>query len=221
MSDSSTHFLLEQANSKNIPNILTFYKENPDRHIMPRPEDILSLAASNGNLFLLYDNNNEIAGVSGIYGLKIDNNFYVEAGGSLIKEKWRGNGLHKILHYARSLTAHTIEDRFEEYFGAIICPNPQSVGSIKNCLFEEWKSPPSKLVADRAAYAGKNEHIEFFRLPEKSMYRHASLLIDTFNNKSFIHHNKKINIIININIINDFLPQIEEFARLDRSAPPH
>lgn len=197
-------FRLREVRFGEIDKIKEFYSQNPDKHVMPRPDDILKKAIDDGYLFAVFASNFEyrdkIVAVSGCYASKFDNKIYMEAGGSRINENYQGLGLHRILHSVRALTAHINEEDLASYFGAIICPNPPSVTNIVRCGFIKWENPPQELVNERAIYAGEGECIEYFYLPKSELKSHANSVIDIVNKDYFIKSEKKVRLKLDIKI---------------------
>lgn len=198
------HFRLREVRLNEVDKVKEFYNHNPDRHVMPRPDDILIKAVNNGYLFAVFASNFEfrdkIVAVSGCYASIFDNKIYMEAGGSRISENYQGLGLHRILHFVRALTAYINEEDLSSYFGAIICPNPPSVKNIIRCGFVNWENPPEELVNERTIYAGDSETIEYFYLPKSELRTHANNIIKIFRDEFFIKGDQKVKIKLEIKI---------------------
>ena len=180
--------LIREAHLYEFDDIRRFYECYPDDHVMLRAPDVVNAAISGGGFFLAIDTSlseeDRIIGASAGYSIsaQLEHGGSVtlkEAGGSLVIEPYRGFGIHKVFHYCRSLH-HFILDRygFKEYFGAIVCPNDQSVSNIKKMGFDEWDTPPQSLVDARLPYAKEDgQEIKYFKFPMESLKNHAENII--------------------------------------------
>lgn len=213
-------YRIREARDEDISPIRDFYARNPDPHVMPRPKEVLQRAIENGRLFLLEDVLREpiMIGVSGVYVGYYDGMRVAEAGGSLIATNYRGHGLHKICHYVRSVTVYHQEDTIEGYFGGIICPNPESVGSITSVGFKEWRSPPPSLVAERLPFAQEGQTIVYFSLHESTIFDHAFHILSMFEEGGFNRRGAWIDLYFDIRLTDIHLPTLRYLASKSKFA---
>lgn len=222
--------IIREATAGDYEDVVCFYEENPDDHVMLRDEADVRNAISNGTFFIAIDteadNNGRICAASAVYDVPstLDSGGSVllkEAGGSLTKPIMRGLGLHKIFHAARGLHEYIL-DRFgfDYYFGAIILPNPPSVKNIERMGFEPWTEAPKKLVEERAPYALTDEGIGFFRCKEAALQSHAKFLLDIQNVGHVVRHGEnsqteQVEVVLSIETLKRYRPIVEIIAAGD------
>lgn len=222
-----TRLIIREATAADYDDIVVFYRENPDEHVMLRNEATVRQAIENGTFFLGIDteafNSGRICGASAVYDVQsvLDTGGSIllkEAGGSLIKPAMRGLSLHKIFHAARGLHEFILDRQgFDHYFGAIIMPNEPSVKNIEAMGFERWPNPPAKLVEERAIYSVSEEGIAYFRLATSSLQRHAEYLLAVQNRgvverKSSKGEFAQFEVILSIETLKRYRPVVEQIA---------
>jgi hypothetical protein len=221
-------FIIREALLTDYDDIVAFYEENPDPHVMLRGEPAVRSAIRNGTFFLAIDNEATNAGrifaVSAVYDVAsaLDGGGTIrlkEAGGSSVKAEYRGFHIHRIFHAARSLHEFILDrGGFDEYFGAIIIPNDPSVKNIGLMGFEPWANPPRALVDERLAYATPPAEVAFFRLGIQALPLHAELLL---NYLSIGHVSRvspesgeleQVELVLSIETIKRYKPQVLKIA---------
>lgn len=195
----SARLLIREAHLYELEDIRQFYKENHDPHVMLRTDADVKNAIDEGVFFLALDvdqtDGSRIVGASAVYTVEVPDDqgkpvVLKESGGSLVASTYRGYGLHKLFHSARALHKYLLDYRgFDHYFGAIICPNPNSEKNIVKAGFEAWADPPASLVSSRAGYADADQTIKFFRLPIEALSQHAKNLLE-FEETGSVTHSK-------------------------------
>ncbi|MDQ0466567.1 hypothetical protein QO010_004362 [Caulobacter ginsengisoli] len=182
-------FLIREATIAEFDDLREFYERNPDEHVMFRHDDAVKKAISDGIFLIAIDTSLEdgdrIFGASAVYTVNAQRDsggtiVLKEAGGSNVKKDYRGFGVHKVFHWARSLHKFILDrGGFEVYFGAIICPNDPSEANIAKAHFLPWDDPPSSLVTERQAYADpeNGQSVKFYRLPKEALVEHAKQLL--------------------------------------------
>lgn len=222
--------IIREATAGDYEDVVCFYEENPDEHVMLRNEADVRNAISNGTFFIAIDteadNNGRICAASAVYDVPstLDSGGSVllkEAGGSLTKPNMRGLGLHKVFHAARGLHEYIL-DRFgfDYYFGAIILPNPPSVTNIEKMGFEPWPEVPRRLVEERAPYALSEEGIGFFRCKEAALQTHANYLLNIQNIGHIVRRDgnsqgEQIEVVLSIETLKRYRPVVEIIAAGD------
>ena len=217
--------IIREALASDYDDIVCFYREHPDLHVMLRDEATVRRAIENGTFFLAIDteatNSGRICGASAVYDVIATlatggSVLLKEAGGSNVKVDYRGFGIHKIFHAARSLHEFILDrGGFEHYFGAIILPNEPSVKNIQRMGFQAWPDPPTGLVQDRAHYAQSEEGIAYFRLLAEELPRHAEILLayDSRGHVSRVNPEtdelEQVELILSIETIKRYKPLIE------------
>jgi len=222
-----SRLIIREATAADYDDIVAFYRENPDEHVMLRDEQAVRQAITNGTFFLAIDteafNSGRICAASAVYDVQstLDTGGSIllkEAGGSLVKQSMRGLGLHKVFHAARGLHEYILDRHgFELYFGAIILPNEASVRNIRAMGFEPWENPPHKLVEERSVYAIGEEGIGYFRLRPTALQAHAKHLL-AVQNRGIVEGKDasggvvQFEIILSIETLKRYRPIIEQIA---------
>jgi hypothetical protein len=217
--------IIREALPTDYDDIVCFYQENPDQHVMLRDEQAVRGAIGNGTFFLAIDteatNSGRICGAGAVYDVIATlgtggSVILKEAGGSNVKEAYRGFGIHKIFHAARALHEYILDrGGFEHYFGAIVMPNDPSVKNIRKFGFQPWPDPPLSLVIERLPYAQSEEGIAYFRLFEEQLHTHADYLLklDALGHISRKHPEtgalEQVELILSIETIKRYKPILE------------
>lgn len=226
--------VIREANLYEYDEIRAFYEKNPDPHVMPRPEDVMKLAIADGVFLIGLDTDilvdgERIFAVSSVYNVPARDRgkapmLLKEAGGSLVNQKYRGYSVHKVLHCARILHMFILDrGGFDQYFGAIVCPNPASVSNIEKAGFVPWSDPPESLVADRAPFAKEGQTIQFYRFPEASLQKTAADLL-TFANRGRLSRDnndgqfEECQLVLDLQLLKWYRPILEKLAVGDLSA---
>lgn len=225
-----TRFVIREALQTDLDDIVTFYQEFPDSHVMLRTEAAVRTAIRNGTFFLGIDtsatNAGRIFAASAVYDVEAiliggGTMTLKEAGGSNVKEDRRGFGIHQIMHAARAMHEFILDrGGFHEYFGAIIVPNDPSVKNIMRMGFEKWQDVPPSLRAEREPYVGEGNNLEFYRLLPQSLPLHAKKLIETAS-RSLVENRhgelKQVELVLDIETVRKYMPILERVADNDIS----
>ena len=223
--------VIREAISTDYDDIVTFYQEYPDDHVMLRTKEAVHNAITKGYFFLGIDldatNSGRICAASAVYEIEAYSPTggtlsLREAGGSNVKKEARGFGIHKIMHAARAL--HTnIFDRggFHEYFGAILVPNPASVKNILRMGFEEWSDVPAALRADREEYVGQDQSLSFYRFPMSSLQIMARAMLNAYecpvlecrSNETLI----QVELVLDVEVTKKYIEIVRAFSAGDLS----
>ncbi len=182
-------FLIREATIAEFDELREFYEKNPDEHVMFRHDNAVKKAINDGVFLIAIDTSLEdgerIFGASAVYTVSAQRDTggtitLKEAGGSNVKKDYRGFGVHKVFHWARSLHKFILDrGGFETYFGAIICPNPPSEANIVKAGFLPWDDVPASLVAERQSYAdpAAGQSVQFYSLRKEALVEHAKCLL--------------------------------------------
>lgn len=223
-------FIIQEATFTEFDSLRQFYIDNPDEHVMFRDDKAVKQAIDEGVFLIAQDTgrplDDRIFAASAVYTVGAVDGAgseltLKEAGGSNVAEAYRGFGVHKVFHWARSLHKFITEpDGFDHYFGAIICPNPASEANIAKAGFKPWGQPPQSLIDDRAPYAKDGQHISYFRLPYTAIQHHAQSLLMVANRgllerKGPNGELEQVELLLNLESLNYFRPTLERAANGD------
>lgn len=223
--------VIREAIPTDYSDIVTFYREHPDEHVMLRTPEAVTRAIENGVFFLAIDteatNSGRICAASAVYDIEatLPSGGAIslkEAGGSNVRQEMRGFAIHKILHAARALHTYITDARgFHEYFGAIIVPNESSVKNIVRMGFVDWLDVPRSLRNERDSFATEGRKIRFFKFIPESLVASAQLIL-TFYNCSLLERRidgqlEQVELVMDLELIRRYLPLLTTIADGDVS----
>ena len=225
-----TRIIIREALSTDHDDIIGFYDEFHDDHVMLRSETVVKNAIRNGTFFLAIDinatNGGRICAASAVYDVNVElpgggTIPLKEAGGSNVKPERRGLGIHKIMHAARAMHEFILDrGGFQEYFGAIIVPNENSVKNILRMGFEKWENVPESLRNERAPYAENGNEIAYYHLLENALPIHAKILIDAAEHGILEHRSSTLEqaeLVMDVETIRRYSPILRRVANGDFS----
>jgi hypothetical protein len=161
---------LRDASLEEAERVLTFYRANPHKFLLPRPESEFRKAIARGN-FLVVEIGERLVAASGIFDYS-DGTPYVELAETAVSTEVQGHGLQALFFRQRIATVVVSQGPSVTITTAVDPRNVKSAENARQAGFQPWPQPVPEayvscpLCPNRpAASAGRKCCCDFFCLP--------------------------------------------------------
>ncbi len=211
---------IRYAQSKDLPNVVRFYSENPSANIADRDYEILLDAIEQQKLLLVEDghgNHRKIVGACSVFHWM--GSRYREIGATRVV--LNGYKLQQVMTLIRVLNEELTDPDWTEIFGICRPTAAASLHNLKAIGFEDW-SPDKYLkshvtiVAGRDRFTGNN----VVCCPMGALPSMAAYLLRIVDKRKLSGRNGEADIEIDVYIIKKMRREVEELAGSEFETTP-
>lgn len=172
---------LRAAKREDSDRLLAFYKDNPDRFLLPRPSGEFETAIERGQFFVIVNDAEEIVAASGVFDYEADQPF-VELAETSVSKSIRGFGLQSVFFKVRIASVIVYQGPSVGITTAIDGRNKVSLQSAVLQGFEPWTRPLPAAYSNCQMCPSKNSQraccCDFYLLPISNARNAVSNLLD-------------------------------------------